>query len=142
MLGAMNSYQHYKQLGEPIEYLMSCWARTRGSDSDYTEYGWADVVLSSDVKDDPERAWECIMHAVAQPGYDKHFGVLAAGPLENLLSFHGDSFIDRVETTARQNPHFAFLLGGVWQFKMTDGIWERVQKVWDRQGWDNVPRGA
>ncbi len=62
--------------------------------------------------------------------------VLSAGAVENLLGYHGEQFIERVEAEARTNPKFASLLGGVWQSSMSDELYSRVQAVWDRRGWD------
>lgn len=59
--------------------------------------------------------------------------------MENLLSYHGADFIDRVEAQARSNPQFAYFLGGVWRDEMTDEVWARVQAVWERRGWDGIP---
>jgi hypothetical protein len=65
--------------------------------------------------------------------------VLSAGPLEDLLAKHGPAYIDRIKSMARSNSEFARLLGGVWQNRMPQDIWERVHKVWDRRGWDGIP---
>jgi hypothetical protein len=65
--------------------------------------------------------------------------VLSAGPIEDLLAQHGDAFIDRVEIEARRDPSFAKVLGGVWQNSMSDEVWKRLQTVWDRKGWDDLP---
>ena len=64
---------------------------------------------------------------------------LSAGPIENLLALHGEKFIDRVGAEARTDPTFAKVLGGVWKNRMSDSVWERLQSVWDRRGWDGVP---
>lgn len=139
----MNSYRRYKELGRPVDYLMQCWARGWSSDPvEKAEYGWACMEPVDDARDNPERAWQCILFALDSPQCSEHFAVLAAGPLEDLLSFHGVAFIDRVETLARRSPQFASLLGGVWQFQMTDEIWHRVRQVWDRRGWDGIPAEA
>jgi len=136
----MDSYQRYKELGRPINYLMDCWARGWSTDpAEKAEYDWACVEPVDDARDDPERAWQCILYAIDSPACAEHFGVLAAGPLEDLLSYNGPTFIDRVEVLAQQNPKFASLLGGVWQFQMNEEIWGRVQQVWDRRGWDGIP---
>ena len=90
------------------------------------------------VEDDPEQAWATILQVVPQTDSSRVLGQLAAGPLEDLLSRHGELFIDRVEALARTDSRFAFLLGGVWQFKMTDAIWDRVTRVANRAGWDIV----
>ncbi|NUO75917.1 MAG: hypothetical protein HOQ32_07875 [Lysobacter sp.] len=83
--------------------------------------------LGSLVEDAPERAWATIMSILSTPRAEPILGTLAAGPLEDLLSYHGAAFIERVETEASTNPEFASLLGGVWQFQMPDEIWRRVQ---------------
>jgi hypothetical protein len=139
----MNSYHLYKELGRPIDYLMECWAHGWSPDpAEKAEYDWACMEPADDARDNPERAWQCILYALESPQCYEHFGVLAAGPLEDLLSFHGEAFIDRVEALSQQNPKFASLLVGVWQFQMTDEIWNRVQQVWDRRGWDRIPAEA
>jgi hypothetical protein len=66
-------------------------------------------------------------------------GLLSAGPIENLLGAAGEQFIDRVEIMARFDPSFAKVLGGVWKYTMSDEVWARLQKVWDRRGWDGIP---
>ncbi len=136
----MNSYRRHKALGRPISDLMDCWARGWSSDPVVkAEYEWACMEPVDDARENPERAWQCILYALDSPECAKHFGVLAAGPLEDLLSYHGPAFIDRVEALARVNPKFASLLGGVWKFQMLDEIWDRVRQVWDPRGWDGTP---
>lgn len=99
------------------------------------EFDWA-------VQDYPELAWQAIVTALEQPRMEAHLGLLAAGPLEDLLSKHGPAFIDRVEALARADPKFAWVLGGVWQHTMPESLWLRVQSVWDRRGWDGNPGRA
>ena len=130
----MNTYHRYKELGRPLEYLVECWARGWSSDPiEKAEYDWACMEPVDDAYDNPERAWKFILLAVESPICDKNFGVLAAGTLEDLLSYHGSEFIERVEEQAKANPTFAHLLGGVWRSTMTDEVWRRVQQVWDRR---------
>jgi hypothetical protein len=137
----MNSYQRYKKLGRPVDYLMNCWIRGWSTDPEEKDaFDWACMVVTDFAQDEPEKAWECIMYAIARPEFEPHFGVLAASVLEDLLSFHGPAYIEKVESEAKSNHKFAFLLGGVWRFQMNDEIWERVQKAWDRRGWDSIPR--
>jgi hypothetical protein len=86
----------------------------------WNEFDWT-------VHDYPELAWKSILEALNQPRMQPHLGTLAAGPLEDLLSLHGELVIERVETEARDNTKFAQLLEGVWQHKMSEDIWARVQ---------------
>jgi hypothetical protein len=98
----------------------------------FDEFDWL-------VRKHPEHAWECILAAVADSRVKPFLGLLAAGPVEDLLGTHGEAFIELVEQEARRNPLFAWTLGGVWQCQMTDEVWGRVQGVWDRRGWDGIP---
>ena len=56
-------------------------------------------------------------------------GMTAAGPIEDLLSYHGPDFIDRVEAEAKRDPRMSWTLGGVWQCDMPDDIFGRVERV-------------
>jgi hypothetical protein len=86
----------------------------------------------SEEKDDrAEQAWELILAINERSLSDDALAYLAAGPLEELLSYHGEAFIERVEERAKTDPKFNHLLGGVWQLFMTDAIWERVQAARD-----------
>lgn len=91
------------------------------------------------VRKHPDHAWMCILAAVADHRTKPFLGLLAAGPLEDLLGIHGEAFIERIEQEARRDPLFAWTLRGVWQCQMTDAVWSRVQSVWDRRGWDGIP---
>jgi hypothetical protein len=91
------------------------------------------------VEREPEKAWSAILQAVEDPRFEQHLPALAANAMEDLLAYHGPLFIERVEAQASRDGKFAWLLGGVWKYTMTEEIWQRVQKVWDRRGWDEVP---
>jgi len=99
----------------------------------FMEFDWV-------VDEEPEKGWKAILAALEDPRIEVHLGTLAAGPLEDLLSKHGENFIDRVEIEAKSNPKFARLLGGVWRYQMTEEVWNRVQLVWDRGAWDGNPK--
>ena len=88
------------------------------------------------VREEPEVAWRLILAVIRLDRSSEIQEVLSAGPLEDLLSKHGESFIGRVEQEAKANAAFARLLGGVWQNSMSESVWSRVQSVWDRSGWD------
>lgn len=54
---------------------------------------------------------------------------LAAGPLEDLLAYQGETIIDAVEAEAGRNEKFRALLRGVWRNSMTSDVWARVQAL-------------
>lgn len=99
----------------------------------FDEFDWV-------VREHPEYAWQVILAALEDPRLEPFLGILAAGPLEDILSYHGEAFIERVQAEAMANPRFAWLLGGVWQFLMPEKIWLCVQAVWDRREWDGIPK--
>lgn len=90
------------------------------------------------MNEEPEEIWRFILKVLSLNNSIETQEVLSAGPLEDLLAKHGGAMIDRVEKEAKSNPLFAKLLGGVWQNSMTDEVWERVQAVWNRSGWDGL----
>ena len=60
---------------------------------------------------------------------EKILANIAAGPLEDLLVYHGEKFIDRVEEAAQSDPVFKKMLGAVWQNAIPDDVWNRVKAV-------------
>ncbi len=92
------------------------------------------------MQGEPEQIWRLILEVLNRNSSDKIQEVLSAGPLEDLLAKHGEAMIETVEAEAKSNPIFAQLLGGVWRSSMTDDVWARVQAVWDRRGWDGIPK--
>jgi len=122
--------------------LITAWIALQKAQHDSPEYHqlfWAFDRVCDLINDDPDQAWDFILAVLATDRSPEIVGILSAGPLEDLLAYHPYDVIERVEAEARHNPHFASLLGGVWQNKMPDDIWKRVQAVWNRKGWDGIP---
>lgn len=88
-----------------------------------------DKTMFDECCDHPEVAWLAILELSKKDLSPDDSALLAAGPIETLLSKHGPNFIDRVEKEAKSNLKFKHLLGGVWQLGMTDRVWETVQAV-------------
>ena len=114
-----------KLLNEYVEWTTD----PEGDSPGFIEFLWI-------IENEPEKGWKAILAALSDNRLQQSLGVIAAGPLEDLLSLHGELFIERVEKEAKKNPAFAHLLGGVWQSNMSDDVWERIQLVWDQSGWD------
>jgi hypothetical protein len=87
----------------------------------------------------PRRAWRLTLLIWSIDQSTKTMQILSAGSIEELLSNHGPEMISLVEAEARRDPSFAKVLGGVWKSGLTDEIWVRLQAVWDRRGWDDIP---
>jgi hypothetical protein len=76
---------------------------------------------------DGEDLWRFILCVLEKEPPDNVLGVLAAGPLEELIAYAGHEYIERIEAEARINPRFRQLLGGVWQHGTPEDIWSRVE---------------
>jgi len=56
-------------------------------------------------------------------------GMLGAGPLEDLLVYHGDDFIDLIESHAERDARFRWVLRQVAQSTMSRDLWRRVRSA-------------
>lgn len=113
-------------LSEPeLDSFIKSWFKELDSNLkvDDSPYG-GDVVLMNFLASDIKRAFDLAYDA-------EHLTTLAAGPVEHLLGFHGEKWIDTIEKEAARDKHFAWMMLGVWQHKMSDSIWERVKKIQD-----------
>ena len=75
-----------------------------------------------------EDSWAAILAILAKSPPYSVLGMLAAGPLEDLIHEAGPQYIERIELEARRNPAFRHLLGGVWESSTPD-IWSRVESA-------------
>src|SRR5688500_9129183 len=98
----------------------------KASEDEFAD-GW-EMVLAA--MDEPLVAWEAIklvldryseeeLNSEASTEAQEVIGLLAAGPIEDLLSYN-ESFIDSVEAEAHRDGRMAWALGGVWQCGMSD----------------------
>lgn len=126
--------------------LAADWIACRGSVASDASNGLANFLLVDFPQEEPELTWDTIILVVKSYNdadfYDEAAteaqevcGLLAAGPVEDLLSYHGRDFIDRFENEARLDRRMAWVLGGAWQFKMSDEIWKRVRLAADDTYW-------
>ena len=92
-------------------------------------YWWA-IERFMDMYDttQAEDIWTTILEVLSRRPDQNVIGMLAAGPLEDLIKDWGEMFIDRIELEARRNPAFRHLLGGVWKGS-TPEVWARVEKA-------------
>ncbi len=122
--------------------LIDAWIKLQYHKSGTEEYNrlfWSFEAVLQMIQDDPDATFQFILDVLKRDSDWPVIGTLAAGPMEDLLSTHGDKVIERVEAQAKVDPIFAKMLGGVWKLRMSDENWSRLQKVWDRRGWDGIP---
>lgn len=114
---------------DEVQKLASQWIEVRGKFSEPYEK------LDELIQKAPSTAFRVIeeIHwrvSSEVPDYEL-MGVLAAGPLEDLLAEHGELIIEDVEALAKQDPEFRKCLVGVWKNAMGDALYGRVQKAAD-----------
>lgn len=95
-----------------------------GSDSDVGQ-----SVVMMNFTSTAEHQWRFLSAAMNHAESDDEFGHIAAGPLEHLLSKHGEDYIALIEERAASDPKFARMVTGAWKHMMTDDIWQRVQAI-------------
>src|SRR6266513_392346 len=76
--------------------------------------------------DEPELAWDLFLQILERDHSNHVMEMLSAGPLEDLIQYHGPAFIERIEARAKEDARFRDLLGGVWESSTPD-IWARVE---------------
>jgi hypothetical protein len=75
---------------------------------------WAWEAVNADGFADPERKLDQLLALLAAAPDDWQIGLLAAGPLEDLVRFHGVPVMDRIEAEARGNAPLRTALAGIW----------------------------
>lgn len=108
----------------------------------YVESEWVCDCVYELVYEHPNIAFDFVLTALDYFSEDRDIAFLAAGPLEDLVTKHGPLLIERIETAARQDRRFRYLLSGIWGKDHTDPeVWRRIQKFLKNGPWlDRDPR--
>lgn len=111
-----------------MDELIAGWLEywKEGQEDSAREPTWVFDAVSDLPREAPSLALDFVLEILTKDLTTHQLGVLAAGPLEDVLANHGLDIIERVEIEARRNPQFRYLLGGVWQNAMPDEAWKRV----------------
>ena len=75
---------------------------------------WAWDAVNAEGFADPGRKLEQLLALIAMAPDDWQLGLIAAGPLEDLLRCCSGAVLDRIATEARRNPRLVQALRGVW----------------------------
>lgn len=73
-------------------------------------------------RDDPERGLSYVALAMATYDDREFLGVMAAGPLEDLLQDPTPELLDRIVAEARKTPRFRWMLSGVWLHAIAERV--------------------
>jgi hypothetical protein len=84
-------------------------------------------VFEALVTGDPLYAWHLIREVVRLDLTKRSWDILAAGPLEDLLSQHGTKIIDYIADDIEEDAALRELLQGVRKFDTSPAVWARVK---------------
>ena len=89
------------------------------------------------VNNDPKKALELLATIIDCCKNNKELAYVAAGPLENLLVYHGYAIIDKIKEKADCSEKFQLALSGVWLDEDEDTIffcWLELMKRYNFVG--------
>lgn len=122
----------YMNDSEEFHKLIATWIKLYEVADDSPERDalfWSFMKLDEWVRVKPDLAWQAILEIVKARPSAEVLSNLAAGPLEDLLCRHGESFIARIEQEAERSVEFKRLLAGVWRRRMDQSVWDRVERI-------------
>jgi hypothetical protein len=94
--------------------------------------GYGQSVTQMSFTARPQQQWKFILASISHAESEEELGHIAAGPIEHLLGWHGEKYIEKVENQAATNAKFARAMTGVWQYRMSDEIWARVRAIQEK----------
>jgi hypothetical protein len=83
-------------------------------------------------EEDPDKAIDLIVEILKIETNPVMLSLLAAGPLEDVISMET---IDRIEREAAADQRFHDLLGGVWYYRATDELKARLDALVGQNRW-------
>jgi len=114
--------------GMTLPVLARAWVEHYSkSDRDQDDNLFAIMDFERDLReDDPDRMIDLILEVLAVESNPVLLSLLAAGPLEDVISI---GTIDRIEREARANKRFHDLLGGVWYYRASEELKTRLDAL-------------
>jgi hypothetical protein len=75
---------------------------------------WTDLLLARLMEEAPDTALEAICAVLARVEDMEELELVAAGPLEELLTAQGAALLDALDKRAAQSPRFRLALAALW----------------------------
>ena len=112
----------------PLAELARTWIEQYSkSDRDQDDNLFAIMDYERELREeDPDRMIDLILEILSIESNPALLSVLAAGPLEDVISLRT---IDRIEREALANKRFHDLLGGVWYYRASDELKTRLDAL-------------
>ena len=77
------------------------------------EWFWAWIDVDHAVRIPTPRTFELLLALVGSSKDEEALAYVGAGPIEDLINWHGAAFLDQIEEAARRNQAFRRALAGV-----------------------------
>ncbi|HTP26247.1 MAG TPA: hypothetical protein VMK12_11375 [Anaeromyxobacteraceae bacterium] len=87
------------------------------------------MATSALARNQPAAAISFIQGVLCRTEDEELLAILAAGPLEDLLVYHGPEVIERIENLSRNDDKFRQLLFGVWRNEIDSSTWNRLEAI-------------
>jgi hypothetical protein len=119
--------------GEERNQLAKAWIALQTTPQNAPEYNslfWSYRQTYNLVREDPAEAWSLLLAIWSLDQSLPTSQSLTAGLIEELLCYHGETIIPRIEHQAQADPSFALLLVGISRGSMTTAVWSRLQAAW------------
>lgn len=78
--------------------------------------------------DDPGKAFACVVIGASRTDDPALLGLLACGPLEDVLRDPSQELLDRVVAEARKSARFRWLLSHPFKVALAERAWDAIEK--------------
>jgi len=99
-----------------------------GSDA-YEKNFWAHEDLAELCESKPRDAWEVIVALVGAANTEPLLEAIGAGPLQDLMTQHGEEYIAQVEKEAQENARFRRAMAGAWLDSDDTPVWAKFYQI-------------
>jgi hypothetical protein len=95
----------------------------------YEQEFWSCDVLWDYCRKKPEQAWRAIVEIYECRAGEVVLSNLAAGPVEDLLVYHGELVLPWIEQYCAEHAEFVDVLQMVWRNAMSDEVWDGLNRL-------------
>lgn len=115
-----------------LQELATAWMRMHRAQANSEAYAtefWSFELLSDLCRNNPDHAWKAIREIYCSRPEEIVLANLAAGPLEDLLVYHGDAVLPWIARYCADEQGFVTVLEMVWRNDMTESAWNGLQSL-------------
>lgn len=106
-------------------WINFCYASEESAEKENGFWAFDEVVSLTELH--PQGALSLISLVIELDHSEKIVANLGAGPLEDLLVYHGDSCINKVVQKINEDENWKRVAQNVWQNAMSDRVWQQLQ---------------